>query len=644
MVTEEGNGQLAIDPDAIRAHLRDVLAAPRFQRAAQLSGLLAFLVDETLAGRAGELKEFVIGTRALGRGPSFDPEHDPIVRVQVRQLRSRLSAYYDDEGKSSRIRIDIPKGSYGAVFTARPDVGAAAGRPPEPREIGGGSHSPTADRPRAWLVVAASAACAAGIWLVWAAGRVVFQGDDERATASAPASVAVLPFANLTGQASDEYFSDGITEELILALSQLEDISVIARTSAFTFKGKPIDVRRAGRDLGVDHVVEGSVRRDGSRVRIGVRLWRVADAAGVWSETYERDLGDALSLEREIAVKVAAALSGRVTSRGQGHSRGAVSASAQDLYFRGRYLWNRRTAEALSLARGVFEEAIALEPGFAEAHAALAATYAVMEFNGNTPPGESAPAARAAAARALAFDPVSPLALAVEAGFAAGVDRDWERSNRLFEQAIAAQPADATVHHWYGINLVDLGRFDEGIRELQRAQQLDPLSMPIAYSLGEAYFFARQFDRVLEQANAMAAADPNYGGRFDLLARANAKLGRWDEALRAADRCTLVTLCRAVVLARAGRAEEARVLAVALEAADVAVRMPYSIAAVYAELGEVDAAFRWLDRAAASRQSELVVVNVDPSFDRVRTDIRFARLVESLNLGPVRVVRFGTGR
>jgi len=637
-VTEDQDRPLPNDEAGIREHLREVLAAPRFQRAAQLSRLLAFLVEETIAGRAGDLKEFVIGTRALGRGPAFDPEHDPIVRVQVRQLRSRLAAYYDHEGQSSPTRIEVPKGSYGAVFSARPVLTAEADTAPPRR---GATRPPFGLAPRAWLITMALVVSALGSGLLWLAGRAL--SDGSGVSASAPVSVAVLPFANLTGQESDEYFSDGMTEELIFALSQVSGLNVIARTSAFTFKGKSIDVRQVGRDLGVDHVVEGSVRRDGARVRIGVRLTRASDAAGVWAETYERDLVEALSLQREIAARVAASLTVHATRPGAA-SRVDVAAAAQDLYLRGRYLWNRRTEESLSLARGLFEEALEQAPEFAQAHAALAATYAVMEFNSVTPPGESAPLARAAAERALAIDPNMPLALAVIAGLVSGIDHDWEQSGRLFEQAIALQPADATVHHWYGTNLIGLGRFDEGIRELRQAQQLDPLSMPVAYSLGEAYFFARQFDRVLEQANAMAAADPTFAGRFDLLARANAMLGRWDEALDAAERCTIAILCRAVALARAGRAAEARALAATMETSSAAALMPYSIAAVHAVLGETDAAFRWLDRAAASRQSELVVVNVDPSFDRIRSDPRFTLLVRSLNLGPVGLHANGTVR
>jgi TolB-like protein/tetratricopeptide (TPR) repeat protein len=614
--------QTTPDEQLVRAELGRLLASPRFQRAPQLSQLLTFLVEETLADRGADLKEYVIGTRALGRSAGFDPEHDPIVRVQVRQLRARLAACYEDDGRAAELRIEIPKGSYTASFI-RTAPSRRATRPGRVRRTW------TALRLDRWHALSAAIGFTAGL-TVWA---LVFAPPRRMPAVDVrSASVAVLPFANLTGSDTDEYFSDGLTDELIQALSKIDHLSVTARTSAFTFKGRSVDVRDVGRDLGVEHVVEGSVRRDASRVRIAVTLTRAADGATVWSETFDRDLRDALSLQADIAHRVAASLSVQVAAR-TASLPASPSASAQELYLRGRFLWNRRTAEALSMARGLFEQAIAREPGYAEAQAALAATYAVMEFNGVTPPGESAPAARAAAARALAIDADQTLALAVEAGFASAVDHDWPRSNQLFERAIALQPGDATARHWYGTNLVYLGRFDEGIRELQRAQQLDPLAMPIAYSLAEAYLYARRFDRVLDQANGMLAADPEYVGTYDLLARAHAMLGQWDDALQAAGRCTLAPVNRAIVLARAGRRGEAEAVARSLTGSELASRLPYAIAAVHAALGHVDEAFAWLERARASRQSDLVAVKVDPSFDSLRGDARFDALVAALNLG-----------
>jgi TolB-like protein len=619
----------APDEAAVRGQLAALLNTASMQRAPQLSALLTFLVDETLAGRGGDLKEYVIGTRALGRADGFDPDHDPIVRVQVRQLRRRLAEYYEQEGCPAPVRISIPKGAYAAAFAAIPPP-----TPPPP---------PVPLLVRTWrstvvrhlLAGVAGLAIAVVALTVWQAGPV---RPGNGMPAQPMASVAVLPFLNLTGRADEEYFSDGMTEELITSLSRVEALTVIARTSAFAYKGRTGDVRKIARELGVDHVVEGSVRREAGRVRIGVRLTRASDAASLWSESYDRELRDALTLQREIAGRVAAVLSARVALEIPGGD-GSPSATAQDLYLRGRYLWNRRTSEALALATGLFQEAIAREPRFAQAHAALAATYAVMEFNGVTPPGQSRPLARAAADRALSIDPRSPMALAVLAGLLSGGDYDWAESNARFEEAIAIQPADATLRHWYGTNLVYLGRFDDGLRELQRAQQLDPLSMPIAYSLGEAYLYARRYDRVLEQAAAMRAADPTYAGAFDLQSRAYAMLGRWDDALGAADRCLHFRLNRAVVLARAGRTAEARQLASALEQTDLAVRMPYSIAAIYAAAGDADTAFLWLNRAQAQHQSQLVAVAVDPSFDRLRADGRYVRLTRALRLDPARSIR-----
>jgi TolB-like protein len=644
-------------PSLVRDQLARILASPEFGRAPRLSRLLTFLVERGLGGTASEVKEYVLATEVFDRGHRYDPRRDPIVRVQARQLRLRLAAYYETHGAADPLIIDIPLGGYVARIRRRveevhrsiavpaapaslasPAAAMDGVSPPIPGASGADEHEPlpvAAVPPLPWVsmrgwsvLLLGSAAAVATITCL----ALLFEEAPAQRTGAAP-SVAVLPFVVSGSDDAGEYLGDGLAAAVIDSLARVGGLRVIAPRSAFAFKGRPADLRLVAASLRVAHVLEGSVGRDAARVRVTARLVRADDLVTVWSGTIERPAEAIGELQDELAGAVSRALSVQVAPDWRSGVRTSAQPGVHDLCFRARHLWNQRDADALRLAVGLFERAIGLDPTYAPAHAGVAATWAVLYGNGIVAPDEGAAKARAAAARALELDADSALAHAVLASVEATADYAWETANDRFVKALAIQPGDATVRHWYGLNLVALGQLDAALVELRRAQEADPLSMAIAYSIGEVLVYARRGDLAWRQARSMAVADPTYGGVPILETKALTLLGRHDEAIAAAERTSLPELFVAAALAAdRGRQDEARHRADALAATDVAERLPFALAAIYAQLGDREATFRWLQDACRRRQADVVSVKVDPAFDTVRGDPRYTALLSTLGL------------
>jgi len=350
--------------------------------------------------------------------------------------------------------------------------------------------------------------------------------------------LAVLPFDNLTGDAAQDYFSDGLTEEMISQLGNLdpEHLGVIARTSVMRYKKNQYGVEQIGRELGVQYVLEGSVRRDGERVRISAQLIQVRDQTHLWARQYDRDLGNLLRLQSEIAQEIYDEIQltlgkaqKRVTRSGQSGS--TASYDTYDLYLKGRYFWNKRTEAGFRQAADYFHQAIAKDRGYAPAYAGLADTYALMSSWSLVPQNEFMPKARAAAVRALELDDNLAQAHTSLALIAENYDYDWQTAEKEFRRAIQLDPSYATAHQWYAEFLSYQGRFQEAFAESEFARRLDPLSLIIATDHGAIQYFSRQYERAIEESRSVLDMDPDFSRAYGFLIYSYVETGRFAEAL-----------------------------------------------------------------------------------------------------------------
>ncbi|MHC4414890.1 MAG: protein kinase domain-containing protein [Planctomycetota bacterium] len=472
--------------------------------------------------------------------------------------------------------------------------------------------------------------------------------DDLRRTDGVPArakplkSIAVLSFADMSPQRDQEYFCDGLAEELINALAQVERLHVASRTSAFQFKGKAVSIEKIGRELKVETVLEGSVRRADNRLRITAQHVRVADGYRLWSQRYDRDLEDIFALQDEIARTIVDALKiGLVDApRAPLVRRHTDNVKAYSLYLKGRFHWNRRSATGV--ARGIehFEEAIELDPSYALAWAGIAESYAVAAFSGFVPAREARARAKPAANKALELDDTLAEAHAVLANLLGNHDWDWLGAEREYKRAIELNPAYPTVHHWYSMFLGYLGRHEEALAELRRAEELDPLSLIIVAVVSRPLYLLRRFDEALKQVGKALEMDPSFAyGRlmetFILVA-----MGRAQEAVpgmrqglaQANDpvfRGTLGYACAA-----AGMHDEARRIAGELEiAVEQGSATRGHVALVYMGFPDADCTFTWLERCFEQRECfPLLDLRVSPAFDPLRDDPRLEDLANRIGL------------
>ena len=480
--------------------------------------------------------------------------------------------------------------------------------------------------------------------LAWLGLRAVGEGPrDSRVTqavGSGGVTVAVLPFADMSPQGDHEYFADGMTEELIHLLTGVDGLRSIPRTSAFAFKGQGGDVRRMGRELGADFVLEGSVRRFQERLRITVRLVDVAGGVTLASDGWERQVEDIFVVQDEIARSIVEALRGHLPEGTLGEAREPEGADfeAYDLYLRGRFLWHRRTEEGLRGARELFEQAVALEPRFARGWVGLADAYAVLGFYEYLPPGEAFPRARGAAERAVELDEGLAEAHATLGYVALYHEWDEARAEARFHRALALDATYATGHQWYGNLLTAQGRFDEAEQAMRRAMELDPLSLIARAALGWSLHYAREDERAFVELGRVLGVDPTFELAHLWTGQALKALGRLEEADRAIARAVelsggsdLALAARARLRVLQGRDEEARGIVAEMEGRGEGEYVPaYELARVYATLGDAERTFAWLERARNERVRSTVFLRVEPAFDAFRDDPRFRRLVQEV--------------
>jgi adenylate cyclase len=471
----------------------------------------------------------------------------------------------------------------------------------------------------------------------WSEGKATLstQPDSRR--------IAVLPFANISPDSKDEYFADGMTEELISTISNMSELSVISRTSVMGYKGTSKKIREIGQELEVGSVLEGSVRKAGNMIRVTVQLISVENDKHLWAQSYDRGLDDVFAVQSDIAKRVAEALRIRILPEEEKRieKRPTKDIEAYAFYLKGRSQWNKRSDEGLRSAIEFFQKAIAIDPGYALAYSGVADSYAVLAINGHIPKTEGLPKAKEFAIKALKIDDTLAeahvsLAMALEAH-----DWDWAGSEREFRRAIEINPSYATAHHWYALLLQLLGRFDEALKEVHRAQELDPLSMVINSAIIWVYNTAGEHDKAIEHGRRWMELEPNSGFAHLHLANAYSRKKMYVEALREARAAGADSGVPHWVYmedleyyyARSGDLQEAeKMFTEIFERSKTQYVSPTYFALHYLALGDETRMFEYLQRAYEERNMLIGLWRFDPDFAKYRQDPRYLELLRKMKL------------
>ena len=457
-------------------------------------------------------------------------------------------------------------------------------------------------------------------------------------------SLVVLPLENLSKDPEEEYFTDGMTDQLITNLTQIGALRVISRTSAMRYKGTKKSLPEIARELHVDAVVEGAVMWVGGRVRISAQLIEAPTDHHLWAASYERDLRDVLSMQEEVTRAIVSEIRVKLTAQEQARLANShpINPGAYQLYLKGRYHWNKRSMEGFQKAIEYFQLAAAKDPTYALAYVGLADTYTYFSFFDVVPPREAMPKAKAAAASALEID--NHLGEAhVSLGYVSYMyDWDWAAAGKHFERALTLNPAYSRAHTFYPFYLSSLGRSEEALAVAKRSLDLDPASPAVSHSLTVQLYLARQFDQAIEQSHKTLELDPNFAISYATLGEVYISKGMYREGLPTLETYYALSRGRAMSLALLGHAharlgERSQALRILdqLEAASKERYTPaLSFAVAYAGLGEKDQAFAWLEKAYEERTSRLSYLKVEPLWDPLRSDPRFADLVRRIGLPP----------
>src|SRR6266487_2667654 len=455
-------------------------------------------------------------------------------------------------------------------------------------------------------------------------------------------SLAVLPLENLSNDASQDYFADGMTDELISDLGQISALRVISRTSVMAYKHTRKSLPQIARELNVDAVVEGTVLRSGDQVRITAQLIEGSADRHVWSQSYQGELRDTLALQNNVARAIADQIRINVSPQEQAALRNVtvVNPVAYESYLKGRYFWNKRTADGLKVALAYFNEAVDEDSKYAQAYSGLADTYALLgdwQYAVMTPK-EALPKAKAAAIKALELDRALGEAHNSLAFCLDGFDWDFDSGGNEFRRAIELNPGYATAHHWYAWHLSLLGRYDEAIAEMRKAENLDPLSLIINADLAELLVLAHSYDESIRQSRKTIEMDPNFGLAHNHLGQAYLQNQMYDEAAAELQKAVhlsgnsptcIANLARAYV-ASGNRSEATKLLNGLKKRSNPGYSHASEIAVIYAALGDTDQAMNWLEKGYEERFNPGVLLR--PGFDPLRSDSRFQNLVHRIGL------------
>ena len=628
-------GRRMIDDTTAQETLRRILASAAFANSPRMSRFLRFVVEETVAGRGGDLKEYVVGLRVFDRPESFNPTADPTVRVEASKLRAKLARYYELEGRNDPVVVVIPKGHYAATFSLRAPVEVSPA----------GAVEPAAVPPPTRIQRPAVLACGLAVLVIAVAysayvltvPRLVISRDGR-------ITLAVLPFQNLTGDPEQEYLCDGLTEEMIAQMSAINpaELGIIARTSAMHYKSTTKRADEIGRELGAQFLLETSLRRIGNRLRITAQLIDARSQRHVWGEQYERHAEDLLAVQGDVAAAVT-----RRTAASLGLSGAEVASTPKRLpknslvyehYLRGRYHWSKGSSEGLRKAQEHFQQAIVLDPSYPLAYSGLADTYALLGSYDVMPLSESHQLGRQAALKALELDGSVGEAYRSLAAITADYWQ-WADADRYYRRALELSPNDATTLRLYAFHLAYTGHPLDALPLAEQARSLDPVSPSARTTLGTVLYLARRFDDAVHAFDEALDLDERYAMARALLGLAYISKGMPDRAVaelqtaRASSTRPDIVAFHGYVLARAGRKREAQ------SAIDDLHRLtsprspsPFLVALVYTGLEDNDRAFEWLAKAADAHAWEMPTLKASPIFDGLRADPRFPALLDQVGL------------
>lgn len=631
----------------VRQHLEKILESHAFAHSKRTQEFLALIVRHALEGNFDSLRERMIGAELFGRPVSYDTGNDSVVRVRANEVRKKLAQYYSELQKEiPPVWIDLPSGSYVPRFHfeahGRPDSQESEPAAASPAaEIGSRSpHSGMAEHPRPprritrnrYLWSGIALACALIALLLFAQLR---KKAVNTAASGAIHSIAVLPLENLSGAPAQDYFADGMTEELINDLGQVSTLRVISLTSSMSYKGTKKNLPQIARELSVDGVIEGGVLRDANQVRISVQLVDARTDRPVWVHSYVRDLNNVVSWQGELAQAIAEEIRTEVTPQEQARlvRKGPMNPKAQDLYLQGILL--RETDECKS-AIDYFNRAIAENPAYAEAHSALASCYGMLGESGRMPYEQAFSRQKVEAMKAIELDDSLSEAHAELANTEMTLDWDWPAAAAEFRRALELNQNSATSHEKYAFYLVRTGQLQEAVSEIERSVDLDPVSGSTFHAEGFIYYFSRQYDQALAVTRTVRGLKIDLPDWNFLLGDIYAGKGSYKESIDAFlksgngpysighlgnvyARTGQVTAAKRCISQLKGRVKNEGV-------------GRYEIALVYAGLGDRDNAFAWLEEAYRAHDVGLVYLKIDPCLDPLRSDLRFQYLLRRVGL------------
>ena len=608
----------------VREHLHDVIASSAFAGSKRAQDFLQLIVEHSLAGRLENLRERMIGAEMFGRPIDYDTANDAVVRVKATEVRKKLAQYYQEAAKPPAVRIELPPGSYVPKFYFESAPEVAIEPVPVSLEAAPIGEPPAKTAPRIpRRLILALGGLAAAIAILYGGYQFWFAKPGVR-------SIAVLPLENLSGDPNQEYFADGITDELTADLGQVSALRVISRTSAMTYKNTKKTLPEIARELAVDVVVEGSVLREGNEVRVTAQLINARTDEHMWAENYVRDLTSVLALQGEVAQTIADEISISVTPQEQARLARprSVDREAQDLYLLGVHFLNSGDPRN---ANGYLQQAIDEDPKYAPAYAGLANSYGWLGEAGWMPYYDAFPKQKAAASRAIEIDEALPEGHAEFAAAVLNLDWDWATCDKELKRALELNPSSASTHAAYAAYLMRVGKLDEAMDELKRYLELDPVSSRSYMSAGFIYYFARRYDEALAHIQKAIALEDNPVETVFPLGAIYVEKGMYERAIKEFEK--LEGQPHAIghagnAYARMGRHEEARA---AIDKLQEHVEKEgvgrYEIALIYAALGEKDAAFAWLEKSFEAHDKGLTYLRIDPCLDPLRSDERFADLV-----------------
>jgi serine/threonine-protein kinase len=561
-----------------------ILDSKTFSQVERLKLFINFIVGETIAGRGGDLKEYVIGVQVFGKDPSFDPRTDPIVRVQARRLRTRLARYYRDEGNSDELIVDLPKGGYAPVFRTRDDTPAAK------RSL--------------------------------------------TATLVGRNTVAVLPLADDSPGGSLDYFCHGLRDEIVHALTSIKALRVLAPRRDET-EGEAADREEAAL------LITGGVRSARDRLRVTIHLVDGSSGYYLWSESADLDQNDPVIGQEAIARRIAEKLVSEISSDAVGSRKQSDNLAARNLYLQGRYHLNHRTEEGLHKAVEFFEKAIVEDTQFSLAHSGLADAYGLLAHYGVLGPADVWAKAASSAASAVMLDSHSAEAQTSLAHVRATQDWDFSGAEALFQKAVQLNPRYSTARHWYAMScLVPLGRLDEALEQILLAQSLDPVSALIARDVAVVHYYHHDFDAALEQCDHTIELNPHFAPAYHTLGLVQEQRKEIDEAAAAFRRAVdlapnslRMQSALASILALSGKPERALETLHTLEQlAATRYVSPVEFMTTAFAAGDRETGFRWLARACDERCFEMITLQVDPRFEPLRGDSRFVAALRRIGL------------